>query len=142
MDDVMIALLPMTTDWCKIDYPHLTLVYSGVITDHKPSEFNEMAKDVASIATLTRPIVLNVKGIEQMGPPEARVAALVLQPTSELMALRHQVDQWDMSNFPSYIPHATIGSYPAPMNIQPPQLAFDRIAVCWGEDRVEFWLKR
>jgi hypothetical protein len=59
-DSVMIALLPITTDWCKIDLPHLTLVYCGLVEEHEPTDYNMMAKDVASISMVARSISLNV----------------------------------------------------------------------------------
>lgn len=138
MDSVMIALLPITTDWCKQDLPHVTLVFSGLVTDHKPTDFNIMAKDVADIALIAKPFGLSVTGTEKLGPPEEQVSALMLRPTPELMALRNSLKQWDMSDYPSYIPHATIGPYPSGDTIPPSQLAFDRLMIAWGDQQLTF----
>ncbi len=71
MDDfsgsVMIALLPTTNEWCRIEVPHMTLVYVGEIEDLKPTVFNELAKDVSMLAALTNPITLKVMGVEILG---------------------------------------------------------------------------
>lgn len=144
MDDVMIALLPITTDWCRIELPHLTLVYSGKIEDHPASDFNAMAKDASSIAAVTRPIMLQSTGTEVLGPDSELVNVIKLRPTTELIALRNFVKQWDLSGYTSYIPHCTIG--PASLGPQPidypSALAFDRILVGWGDEQVTFWLRR
>lgn len=139
-DSAMIALLPMTTDWCKIDLPHMTLVYAGVLDDLKPTVFNDMAKDAASISMLANPLTLRVLGVEVFGDVD-KVNVLRLQPSSELMAMRKFVGHWNASEFP-FSPHATIGSTGSPVENVPMYLAFDRIAVYFGEDCLTFWLKR
>lgn len=141
MDSVMIALLPVTTSWSKLEIPHLTLVYSGKISDHKLTDFNAMAKDAASLAMLTRALVLQVMNVDIMGPPEEQVDALILRPTTELMAMRSFVEKWDRSEYPTYRPHATIGDHPSGYTNLPNQLAFDRVMVGWGEEQLIFWLK-
>lgn len=140
-ESTMIALLPITTDWCQIECPHMTLVYAGEIPDLKPTSFNEMAKDAASIAMLSNPITLRVTGIETFGEEE-KVDVLRLQPTPELMAMRRMVEHWNASQH-SFKPHATIGPPSGLMSEMTPRyLAFDRIAVGWGGDLLTFWLKR
>lgn len=141
MNHVMIALLPISSDWCNIDLPHMTLVYSGKIEDHSPSDFNDMAKDAASIAMLAKPITLAVTGIKPMGPPEDVVAALMLRSTTELMAMRNFVERWDRSEYPEFVPHATIGPYPVSQPLDVGYVAFDRIMVSWGTERITFWLR-
>lgn len=141
-DNIMIALLPITTDWSKLELPHLTLVYSGKVGDHKPTDFNTMAKDAASLAMISRPITLSVMGVEPMGPPDDVVAALILRPNPQLMAMRNFLLKWDRSKWPTYRPHATIGQYPAPLSFQPSTLTFNKIMVCYGEEHLTFWLDR
>lgn len=143
-DNIMIALLPITTDWSTLELPHLTLVYCGKVSDHKPTDFNVMAKDVASLAMISRPLSLMSMGVEKLGPPEDLVTAIILRPTTELMAMRNFVDQWDKSEWPSYRPHVTVGSYPLGQVVSPDpsQVAFDRIMIAWGEQQLTFWLKR
>jgi 2'-5' RNA ligase len=133
---VMIALLPITTDWCSIDLPHLTLVYAGETKDLKPTMFNEMAKDASMLAVLSRPITLKVMGVEVFGDEE-KVDVLRLQPSPELWSMRRVVEHWNASEFP-FNPHATIG--PAGMSSidYPRYLAFNRILVGWGEEQLVF----
>jgi hypothetical protein len=55
--------------------------------------------------------------------------------------MRNFVKQWDRSDWPTYIPHVTIGPYPSDQTFSPSQIAFDRISVHWGEDCLTFWLR-
>ncbi len=143
-DSVMIALLPTTSEWCRIELPHLTLVYVGLKKDLKPTVFNELAKDAASIAMLSDPITLKVLGFEIFGgwkENEDKVDVLRLQPSPELSAMRRTVERWNGSEYP-FNPHVTIGptgsfnSSPTPS-----YLAFNRIMVGWGKESLTFWLK-
>lgn len=141
-NSAMIALLPVTTNWCRIELPHLTLVYAGEIDkDLQPSDFNDLAKDAASLAMLTRPVTLSVTGVEQFGDQE-KVDVLRFQSTSELDAMRHTVEGWNKSEFP-FRPHATMGPVGTSIlvNFVPEAVTFDRIYVGWGEQSLTFWLK-
>lgn len=141
----MIALLPITTDWCKISLPHLTLVYAGDTTKLGPAAFNELAKDACSLAQLTRPITLEVTGKEQFGNwsdnPQDMVDVYRFRATPELLAMRRFVERWNASEFP-FNPHVTIGPAGTSMNDQQPRLlAFNRILVGWGADYLTFNMK-
>lgn len=144
-DSAMIALLPISSEWCKIDLPHLTLVYAGKVADLKPDSFNDMAKDAASIAMLARPLTLQVLDKEIFGnwseDPSDRVDVLRLRATSELLAMRHAVERWNASEFKEYNPHVTIGP-PGSIVDKPLYIAFDRIAAYFGDQCLTFWLKR
>ncbi len=142
MDDfsgsVMIALLPTTNDWCRIELPHMTLVYVGEIEDLKPTVFNELAKDVSMLAALTNPITLKVMGVEIFGD-EDKVDVLRLQTTPEVGAMRRAVEHWNASEYP-FRPHATIG--PTGSSIENPgYITFNRLMVGWGKEALTFWLK-
>jgi 2'-5' RNA ligase len=142
----MIALLPVTTDWCRIELPHLTLVYAGEIDKLKLTDFNELAKDASTIAMLARPLTLEVLGLEVFGnwtdDPDDKVDVYRLRPTSELLSMRRTVERWNKSEFP-FNPHVTIGptgqfnQYPAPR-----LLAFDRVLVGWGNEYLTFRMNR
>lgn len=134
---VMIALLPITSDWCRIELPHLTLVYAGETKDLSLSTFNELAKDASMLALLSNPIQLRVTGVELFGrSDEEKVDVLKLQPTPELLAMRRAVEKWNASEFP-FKPHCTIGSQGA--FVDPPRyLAFNRILVGWGDENITF----
>lgn len=140
MDDfsgsVMIALLPITSDWCRIECPHLTLVYAGKVEDLKPTAFNEMAKDASMLAMLSRPITLKVMGIEVFGDEE-KVDVLRLQPSPEIWSMRRAVEHWNASEHP-FKPHATIGPAGMSYTDYPRYLAFNRIMVGWGDEKLTF----
>lgn len=141
----MIALLPINTEWCKQDLPHMTLVYAGEITNLSDGAYNELAKDGASLAMISGLITLRVIGVDVYGTDE-KVDVLKLQPSSELLAMRELVEQWNASEHP-YSPHATIGPMGSSVQLQqtgeiPRWLAFDRVFVGWGERNMTFWLKR
>lgn len=139
-DSVMIALLPTSSDWCKIDLPHLTLVYAGEKDDHPETAFNELAKDACTIAMLSNRLHTRVLGTEVFGE-EDKVDVLRLELSPELLAMRKIVEHWNASQFP-FRPHVTVG--PAGEGDQlicPQTISFDRVMVGWGEERLTFNLK-
>lgn len=144
-ESVMIALLPITSDWCHIKMPHLTLVYAGELEKLAPGDFNKLAKDAASLAMMSRPITLRVTGREMFGnwstDPENAVDVYRLQPSTELAAMRHFVEDWNASEHP-FNPHVTIGPPNTIVEFPPTYVAFDRICVGWGTEYLTFWLKR
>lgn len=142
-DSVMIALLPTRTDWSSLELPHVTLVYAGQFKDLSEGEFNAIAKDAVSIATLTRPFSLQVTGVEVFGGDgDNPVDVLTLQPTTQLLALRNIVENWNASQH-DFSPHATIGPEGSSDSIvnMPSFLTFDRIAACWGDTRLIYPLR-
>jgi 2'-5' RNA ligase len=146
----MIAFLPEDGSWCKQDFPHMTLVYAGVIDDRPLSDFNVMAKDAVSVATFTGPFSLQVTGLEVFGPPEDRVDVLTLYPTPQLLIARKMVEKWNGSEFKDYKPHATIGpegSASSDMETRPDghrrrglptRLYFNQIVAAWGDRKLIF----
>jgi 2'-5' RNA ligase len=145
-DSAMIALLPVTNDWCRQELAHLTLVYAGLVKDLKPTDFNELGKDASALSMLASPLMLRVTGVQVFGPDDDKVDVLTLQPSSELWAMRRAVEDWNQSQF-EFSPHCTIGpslgSPPISYNQNiPSYLAFDRIMVAWGDDALTFWLTR
>lgn len=134
----MIALLPITSDWCTLDCPHLTLVYAGEIeADLKSTDFNNLAKDASMLALLSKPVTLKVMSVEQFGySAEQRVDALRFRPTPEIMAMRRAVEHWDKSEHP-FAPHSTIGPIGSYTD-NPRYVTFDRVMVGWGDDSLVF----
>lgn len=137
-DSVMIALLPITSDWCHIELPHMTLVYVGEVKDLKPSVFNELAKDASMLASLVNPITLRVSGRDIFGD-EDKVDVIRFQPSPELAAMRRAVEQWNASEHP-FRPHATIGPTIGNYVELPSHVAFNRIMVGWGKESLIFSL--
>lgn len=139
-EGVMIALLPMSSDWCKIELPHLTLVYAGVKSELPITDFNELAKDAAMLAALSTGLGLRVVAREPFGV-NGEVDAFRLQPTTELWAMRRAVERWNASQHP-FNPHVTIGPTGTFVDIVPQAIYFDRLYVGWGSESLTFWLKR
>lgn len=137
---VMVALRPITTAWSKIALPHLTLVYAGEKQDLKPTDFNELAKVVASIAMEFHTITLYSTGLGMFGTDPDWVEVVKLQPTPALMMMHRRVSGWDKSTFP-FSPHCTIGPEGSSQGDIPQALAFDRIMLSWGEEELNFWLR-
>lgn len=141
-EGAMIALLPIASDWSRVEKPHLTLVYAGKVDDLAPTAFNDLAKDAAMLAALaTGPMSLKTMGIDQFGDGVEKVDVLRMQPSTELWAMRRAVERWDASEHP-FRPHVTIG----PSNgvfpqYTPSMVAFDRICVGWGNELLPFWIK-
>lgn len=138
-NSVMLALLPTTSDWCRIDLPHMTLVSVGEIPDLRPTDHNELAKVALDFAMTCPVITLVVTGTAVFGE-EDKVEVLTLLPTPQLVAMRSMVEGWDSSNFP-FNPHCTVGPVGSitPENI-PDSITFDRIAVGWGDSLLPFKL--
>lgn len=132
----MIAFLPTTAEWCNIDLPHMTLVYAGTIDKLPPSAFNDLAKDAASLAMLTRPFALTVRDVDVFGDEE-KVNVLRFRATPELLAARKFVYRWNASEHP-FNPHATIGPADSFIEHKPGIVYFDRIMVGWGEEQIVF----
>lgn len=159
-DTAMIAFLPTNGSWCKQDFPHMTLVYAGSIVDRPKSEFNEMAKDAISAARIVKAFSLNVTGVEELGDQGEEVDALIFFPTPQLLIAYNTVaPRWNQSEFTDYLPHATIGPAGSAIaqedpltntddysytqrrrNTLPASVYFDRLAVCWGDDKMIFSL--
>lgn len=139
-DKVMIALLPIVSDWCTLDLPHLTLVYAGKISDLKPTDFNELAKSASMLACLSDPITLQVMSRETFGdadPNDEPVDVFRLRPSQELLAMRKFFDDYDASDY-DFNPHVTIGPVGTPVDMTPRYVAFDRLSVVWGTDAIVF----
>lgn len=143
-EGVMIAFLPTTTDWCKIELPHLTLVYAGKKKDLSVTDFNALAKDAASIAMLARPFVLRVSTQDIFGEgtiDNPKVRVLRFTPTSELWAMRRFVERWNKSSHP-FNPHCTVGPEETFLEYPPNVIGFDRVMVAWGDEQMTFWLNK
>lgn len=129
---VMIALLPVTSDWCKIELPHLTLVYCGEIDDLSPSDYNELGKEVLDLSRRHPPLALDVVGIDIFGSDDDPVDVLKLQATPELLSMRASVERWNASEY-DFTPHATVGPIGSIAGNIPNRLLFDRVHLGWGD---------
>lgn len=155
-DTSMIAFLPSNGNWAKQDFPHLTLVYGGPITGRDQREFNAMGKDGISAARITGSFSLNVTGVETLGDAGEEVDVLMVYPTPQLLVARQITEKWNKSEFTEFLPHVSIGpagsayAQQTPINIDemnysdrrrdilPSVIHFDRLAICWGNDRLIF----
>lgn len=136
---VMIALLPTIADWCRLELPHMTLVYAGEIPDLKPTDHNEMAKMALSIAMICGPITLHVFTTDVFGDGQDKVDVLRLKTTPELLAMRQMVERWNASEHP-FNPHVTVGPVGSITDLIPAAIRFDRIMVAWGDDQLVYKL--
>jgi 2'-5' RNA ligase len=139
-NSIMVAVLPQTSDWCKLELPHTTIIYGGEVTSSKPTMFNELAKLASNVAENTSEFLAKVTDVSVFGEEE-KVSVLVLERTEELLKLRRRFEKWDDSDFSRYKPHATIGPEGTVINPVPMYLVFDRLAVVWGDQILSFRLR-
>lgn len=139
-DSGMIALIPSESNWCKIDPPHVTLVYLGKIKDLDPLVKTELIKIVSSLSVLTRPFSVKILKQEVFGDEE-KVEVFRLVNTSELSSFRIILDSWDDSEFSVFRPHATIGPEGTIVEDPPLFLHFNSLLLGWGEERLIFPLR-
>lgn len=161
MDEGIIAYLPSDSSWCKQDFPHMTLVYTGGTDSRPDSDFSAMSKDAVTAARLTGSFSLPVTGVEEFGKDEDAVDVLTFYPSPQLLVARQLVFGWNVSEFTDFKPHATIGPAGSAAEIEynhnnslsryddevrrrpdglPLSVYFNRIAVCWGERKLIFSL--
>lgn len=132
----MIALLPNSAEWCRIELPHLTLVYAGEIEGRPLSEYNYLAKEAASLALGFRPFSLTVMEYAVFGDDD-RVDVLKLRANPELLAMRNLVERWNHSEY-DFNPHCTVGPTGSVRPPMPAHIYFNRIMVCWGNAKMTF----
>lgn len=137
----------------------MTLVYAGDIADRDKAEFNRMGKDAITAARVVRTFSLTVTEIRQLGDAGEEVDALIFYPIPQLLVARQIVQSWNKSEFTDFLPHVSIGppgsayadnvpqtdyvdeSYrDKRRNTLPASVYFDRLAVCWGDDKMIFSL--
>lgn len=143
MNGVMIALLPQSADWSKVDPPHCTLVYSGEVKDHPEQDFHQLLKDATSIALLSRPLIVSTKALEVFGEGDERVDVVTLEVTPELEAMRNLVVHWNKSKWYEFRPHITVGPAPSELNmgVIPPSIRLNKVLLAWGDQRYTFNMK-
>lgn len=137
----------------------MTLVFAGEIADRDEADFNTMGKDAISAARVARSFSLTVTEVRQLGDEGEEVDALIFYPTPQLLIARQMVESWNKSEFTDFLPHVSIGpagssladevpqtgyvddNYRAKQrNTLPASVYFDRLAICWGEDKQIFSL--
>ena len=140
-DGVMVALIPTTSEWCKIPLPHLTLVYVGKVPDLMTSVHNELLKAAMSLSMTYSPITLDCIGVERFGDPDVDpVDVILLEPSSELEAMRRSVQEWNGSEHP-FTPHVTIGSPGSIVGVTiPTSITFNSVQVSWGKENTGYKL--
>lgn len=134
----MIAFLPddlYVGEASLPDFPHMTLVYAGVIQDRTPTEINDIAKDAISLSRLISSFSTPIMGLDVFGDEE-RVRVLTLHTTPQLYAARKLVERWNKSQYKEFRPHITLGPEETVVSVVPQKIHFSRIAACWGETRL------
>jgi 2'-5' RNA ligase len=141
-DGVMVALLPVTDEWSKIELPHMTLVYAGTIGELAASVQNTLAKACSELALLSKPLTLRVMGKEIFGDGSGDnpyVDVFTLRPSPELLAMRSFLEAFNASDFP-FTPHVTIGPEGTFIEFQPGYIGFERLLLQWGDEQMVFKL--
>lgn len=137
----------------------MTLVFAGEIEGRDKNDFNNMGKDAISAARVIRTFSLTVTEVRQLGDEGEEVDALIFYPTPQLLVARQMVESWNQSEHKDFLPHATIGPAGSALaqdvpktgyaddnyssnrkNTLPASVYFDRLAVCWGDDKMIFSL--
>lgn len=142
----------------------MTLVFAGEIEGRDKNDFNNMGKDAISAARVIRTFSLTVTEVRQLGDEGEEVDALIFYPTPQLLVARQMVEGWNQSEHKDFLPHVTIGpagsafADDVPRNADyaepsyendyqrkrrttlPASVYFDRLAVCWGDDKMIFSL--
>ena len=144
-NDVMVALLPIVSDWASIEFPHLTLVYAGKKDDLSPSDLDGLSKATLSIAMLGRPLTLRTLTKDVFGDgttDSPKVDVLRFHPSLDLLKMRTIVEDWNASEHP-FNPHLTVGPEGTwKVDSSPVMVAFDVVAFCVGNERQEFRMSR
>lgn len=140
-DKVMVALLPIVSDWAQIDFPHLTLAYAGRRSELSPSDLDGLSKAALAIAMLGIPVTLRTltKDVFGEGTEDSpKVDVLKFHPNLDLLKMRAVVADWDKSEFP-FSPHLTVGPEGTwKFESSPTMVAFDRVVFAVGNERQEF----
>jgi 2'-5' RNA ligase len=109
----------------------------------RQSAFQELAKEVASLAMTYRPLTLATMALDVFGQEE-KVDVYRLRASPELLELRAALVMWDKGTYSTYSPHVTIGPMgSAAINVVAPRyIAFDRILLSFGDTNLTFWLNK
>jgi len=144
-DQVMVALLPIMSDWANIEFPHLTLVYAGRKSELSPSDMDGLAKAAFAIAMMGTPITLRTltKDVFGEGTDDSpKVDVLRFHPNLALLKMWNTVKEWNASDF-DYEPHLTVGPEGTwDSKSSPVMVAFDVVCFCVGNERQEFRMSR
>jgi 2'-5' RNA ligase len=139
-DDIMVALLPVESYWSTLEYPHLTIVYCGLVNEQPRYRYNELLKAANDIAQRTPKLHLRTSGVEVFGPEDKQVDVIRIELTPRLRLIRAILKPHDEGRFPEFKPHCTIGPVGSARNNIPTIISFDRIVVAWGADRMAYQL--
>lgn len=142
-NSVMIALLPVSSEWARQALPHMTLVYCGELPDLKPSDKNEMAKVVHDLAFAFSSFEVDVIGTELFpsGHNDAGfVEILLLRKTQKLTHMRAAVEHWNASEY-MFKPHVTVGRMGLMPDKTPRTIRFNRVMLSWGKDNYTEWFQ-
>lgn len=134
---------------------HCTILYFGNIDEHSEPERMAGAKEWMSIileclAEKIPPFTADRTTIEQLGDddPPAQVAMLDSPNLQDLYAgiraaddeIADLYDGAEATRYPEYKPHVTLAYGDVPDNVveMDRDIAFDRLALWWGDERIEF----
>jgi len=141
-NSVMIALLPKSSEWARVKYPHLTLVFCGKKDEMSATNFSDMVKDASALSATSSVVRLESLGTDVFGKGDAEspyVEVLKFKHTAQLWGMRRFVERWDKSEF-DFNPHVTVGP-PGTMFAAPHSVFFTSLCVKWGNESIDFSLR-
>ena len=140
-DAIMVALLPKAAFWTKMDFPHLTLVYAGKLHERNRSDQVDIAKTAVQMSSVFNKLDVKVKKPDVLGPRSERVDVLLLEKHPMLLSMRRLLEWHNRSEYKDFKPHVTVGPKGSLAPPIPSVIHFDRIAVCFGEERAVMELR-
>ena len=116
-----------------VEDEHITIVYAGETDQLVSAPFSTMCEVVNRMASLFNPFPASVIGHDWFGPPDERVQVAKLD-SPFLYTMRSCVEHFHNSQF-GFRPHITaVNGVLRPVGST---VWFNRIAVWYGEDRME-----
>lgn len=138
---IMVCLYPVeaSTPWSKEIPPHLTLIYSGKVTDEAPPSMDDLLTVTQQLAMAHGVQRMDVKGLGNLGESgEANV--VLMQPKIAVQQMRDALVDFNRSQHKTFKPHVTIDNdgEDGGMDEAPDSIVFNRIALHYGEDEFVF----
>jgi 2'-5' RNA ligase len=125
------------------DVAHCTLTYFGEAETLPPGALNDLRDAAITVAEEVGSFTANVSGVALLGADKASV---VLLESQELVELYHwlcahpavEMAQKNGQQFPTWVPHLTIGYDTGILEDPPEQITFDRLGLWLGETKENY----
>lgn len=118
---------------------HATVAYLGEITPELAGQREALEQHLQRVADQGAPFTASVSGVDELGDEGAKVWMLDSPELAQLHEAVFEGPAEDASGYPSFTPHSTITYDTAPPeSADVKEIPFDRLALWWGNDRVEY----